>query len=48
MANAKFREILKKAQKGNLGDVKPAGGGDKSSQVADIAKAIALAATIED
>lgn len=69
---------LDKAQRGNLGDVKPVGegvfemreffgpgwrmyyvqrgetlivmlgGGDKSSQSADIARAVALAATLED
>jgi len=69
---------LEKAQKGNLGDVKPVGegvfemrehfgpgwrmyyvqrgailivmlgGGDKSTQAADIAKAIKLAATLEE
>ncbi len=30
------------------GDPAPAGGGDKSSQSADIAKAVKLAATIEE
>ena len=39
---------LRKAMLGNLGDVKAFGGGDKSKQSADIAKAVKLAATIEE
>lgn len=78
MTRRRLATRLRKAELGNLGDVKPVGegvfemreffgpgwrmyyiqrggllivmlgGGDKSSQAADIAKAIALAATIED
>ncbi len=45
---------LKKVSLGNLGDVKPVGegvmlgGGEKSTQARDIAKAIALSKTLED
>jgi putative component of toxin-antitoxin plasmid stabilization module len=39
---------LDKAQRGNLGDIKSLGGGGKSSQAADIGKAAAIAATIEE
>lgn len=39
---------LEKASLGNLGDVQPVGGGDKSTQQAEIAKAIALASILED
>jgi putative component of toxin-antitoxin plasmid stabilization module len=39
---------LRKAQLGNLGDVKSVGGGEKSTQVADIARAVKLAARIEE
>lgn len=38
---------LRKAQLGNLGDVKQVGSGDKSTQSADIAKAISLANLME-
>lgn len=78
MTHRRLARRLEKAQKGNLGDVKPIsdgvfemrehfgpgwrmyyvqrgevlivmiGGGDKSTQAADIAKAIKLAATIEE
>lgn len=78
MTHRRLAHRLEKAQKGNLGDVKPIsdgvfemrehfgpgwrmyyvqrgdvlivmpGGGDKSTQAADIAKAIKLAATLED
>ncbi len=78
MSRRRLVRRLEKAQKGNLGDIKPVGegvfemreffgpgwrlyyiqrgellivmlgGGDKSSQAADITKAIALAATLED
>ena len=77
-ASARLARRLEKAQKGNLGDVKPVGdgvfemrehfgpgwrmyyvqrgqvlivmlgGGDKSTQAADLAKAVELAATLED
>ena len=39
---------LRKAMLGNLGDVRPVGGGNKSTQSADIAKAVKLAATMEE
>jgi putative component of toxin-antitoxin plasmid stabilization module len=39
---------MRKAQLGNLGDVKSVGGGEKSTQVADIARAVKLAARIEE
>jgi putative component of toxin-antitoxin plasmid stabilization module len=39
---------LRKAQLGDLGDVKSVGGGEKSTQVADIARAVKLAARIEE
>ena len=78
MTHRRLARRLEKAQKGNLGDVKPVGdgvfemrehfgpgwrmyyvqhgavlivmlgGGDKATQTADIAKAIRLAATLED
>ncbi len=78
MTRRRLATRLRKAELGNMGDVKPVGegvfemreffgpgwrlyyvqrggllivmlgGGDKSSQAADIAKAIALATTIED
>ena len=78
MTHRRLARRLEKAQKGNLGDVKPVGegvfemrehfgpggrmyyvqrgevlivmlgGGDKSTQAADIAKAIKLSATLED
>ncbi|MEW5789168.1 MAG: type II toxin-antitoxin system RelE/ParE family toxin [Pseudomonadota bacterium] len=78
MTHRRLARRLEKAQKGNLGDVKPVGegvfemrehfgpgwrmyyiqrgqilivmlgGGDKSTQATDIAKAIKLAATLED
>ena len=78
MTHRRLARRLEKAQKGNLGDVKPVGegvfemrehfgpgwrmyyvqrgeilivmlgGGDKSSQPADIAKALRLAALLED
>jgi putative addiction module killer protein len=78
MTRVRLARRLDKAQRGNLGDVKPVGegvfemreffgpgwrmyyvqrgetlivmlgGGDKSSQAADIKKAIALAARLED
>ena len=78
MTHRRLARRLEKAQKGNLGDVKPVGngvfemrehfgpgwrmyyvqhgavllvmlgGGDKATQTADIAKAISLAATMED
>ena len=78
MAHRRSARRLEKAQKGNLGDVKPVGegvfemrehfgpgwrmyyvqhgaalivmlgGGEKSTQAADIAKAIRLAALLED
>ena len=38
---------MRKAMSGHLGDVKPVGG-DKSTQTVDIARAVKLAATIED
>jgi putative addiction module killer protein len=78
LTHRRLARRLEKAQKGNLGDVKPVGegvfemrehfgagwrmyyvqrgavlivmlgGGDKSTQPADIAKAVKLAATFED
>ncbi len=39
---------LRKASLGNLGDVKPVGGGAKRTQQADIAAAKARAANIDD
>ena len=39
---------LRKAQLGNLGDVKSVGGGEKSTQATDIARAVKLAARIEE
>ncbi len=78
LTQRRLQTRLRKAQLGNLGDVKPVGdgvfemrehfgagwrmyyvkrrrllivmlgGGDKSSQPADIAKAVKLAATLED
>ena len=78
MTHRRLARRLEKAQKGNLGDVKPVGdgvfemrehfgpgwrmyyvqhgavlivmlgGGDKDTQAADIAKAVRLAATLED
>ena len=78
MTHRRLARRLEKAQKGNLGDVKPVGngvfemrehfgpgwrmyyvqhgavlivmlgGGDKTTQTADIAKAVKLAATLEN
>lgn len=78
MTHRRLARRLEKAQKGNLGDVRPVGdgvfemrehfgpgwrmyyaqrgavlivmlaGGDKATQSADIAKAVSLAATLED
>jgi putative component of toxin-antitoxin plasmid stabilization module len=39
---------MRKAQLGNLGDIAPVGGGDKSTQPADIRRAIAMAKSLED
>ena len=44
----RLAKLLDKAERGLPGDVKPVGGGDKSSQKADIARAIELAADLED